>query len=90
MVFVTFVSVRHFSLPNRMIQSGDSTICAPLKELESGCKGPRSAEDLSVLCYLNDNYGLCGVQIDVHYSLPRDDNLSKGGDKNQVSLFQPR
>ena len=23
-------------------------------------------------------------QIDVHYSLPRDDNLAKGGDKNQV------
>jgi hypothetical protein len=24
------------------------------------------------------------LQIDVHYSLPRDDNLAKGGDKNQV------
>jgi hypothetical protein len=26
-------------------------------------------------------------QIDVHYSLPRDDNLAKGGDKNQVWKF---
>jgi hypothetical protein len=24
------------------------------------------------------------LQIDVHYSLPRDDNLAKGGEKNQV------
>jgi hypothetical protein len=24
------------------------------------------------------------LQIDVHYSLPRDDNLARGGDKNQV------
>ncbi len=23
------------------------------------------------------------LQIDVHYSLPRDDNLAKGGEKNQ-------
>ena len=24
------------------------------------------------------------LQIDVHYSLPRDDNLARGGEKNQV------
>ena len=61
-------------------------ICVRLKGPESSCRGPRSAEDLAVLGYSNDLYE---VQIDVHYSLPCDNNLSKGGDKNQVSLFQP-
>ena len=29
----------------------------------------------------------CSLQIDVHYSLPRDDSNSKGGEKNQVDFY---
>jgi hypothetical protein len=56
-----------------------------LKELETGCKVPKSAGDLSVLCCQKVIFVVhVESQIDVHYSLPRDDNLAKGGEKNQV------
>jgi hypothetical protein len=68
-----------------MIELCGSMISVLLKELETGCRVPKSAGDLSVLCCLRAIFVVhVGPQIDVHYSLPRDDNLAKGGEKNQV------
>jgi hypothetical protein len=67
-----------------MIQPYGSMISVLLKELEIGYRDPKSAGDLSVALYCSSNVIHKGFQIDVHYSLPRDDNLAKGGDKNQV------
>jgi hypothetical protein len=68
-----------------MIQPYGSMISVLLKELEIGYKDPKLAGGLSVALYCPVIYEIhIGFQIDVHYSLPRDDNLAKGGDKNQV------
>lgn len=60
-------------------------ICVLQKELGNGCKVQRSVGDLSVFVIMSIRVIHTKHQIDVHYSLPRDDNLAKGGDKNQAS-----
>jgi hypothetical protein len=49
MVFVTFVSFRYASPLSLMIQLCGSMISVQLKELEIGCRDPKSVGDLSVL-----------------------------------------
>lgn len=58
---------------------------APLKELGNDCRAQKSAVDLSVFSSFPDVMQLISWQIDVHYSLPRDDH-GRGADKekNQV------
>ena len=84
MVFVTYVSALVCPAYHLLIELVISTICAPQREQETDCKVQRSAVVLYVLSRVDHRrVPYFRYQIDVHYSLPRDDSHGRAAEKQK-------
>ena len=85
MVFVTFVGPQPcFDAHGKNSIRFYSLIFELLRGPENVYKGQRSAVDRYIIFLLSDAHCLLSSQIDVHYSLPRDDSKGQDRDRNQV------